>query len=141
MMPWNPPPPVPRKRPFHVFSGSHTSILIEESEVGVSVAATRQNAGRPAIVCGGLEFGTTKTPVVLSVADVIVVFSRATDCRLLHGVAIAGVLIIATDANRPIVAPTRHGRCIVLSPLIVVLFGRNTLTCLHSVAVARRAQF
>src|SRR5262245_40627465 len=116
MTPWNPPPPVPRNRPFHVLSGSHTSILMEEAGVGVSVAATRQNEGRPVIGCGGLELGTTKTPVVLSVADVIVVFSRATDCRLLHGVAIAGVLTIATDAKRPMAAPTRHGRCIVRSP-------------------------
>src|SRR5262245_45596086 len=115
MTPWNPPPPVPRNRPFHVLSGSHTSILIEESGVGVSVAVTRQNAGRPLIVCTGLELGTTKTPLVLSVADVIVVFSRVTDCRAVHGVAIAGVLPIATDAKRPMAAPTRHGRCIVLS--------------------------
>src|SRR5262245_29347167 len=121
MMPWNPPPPVPRKRPFHVFSGSHTSILIEESGVGVSVAVTRQNTGRPVIVCGGLELGTTKTPVVLSVADVIVAFSRATDCRSVHGVAIAGVLTIATDAKSPIAAPMRRGRCIVSVPLIVVV--------------------
>src|ERR1700738_2870909 len=102
MIPWNPPPPVPRNRPFHVVSGSHTSILIEESDVGVSVAVTRQNAGSPVIVCGGLELGTTKAPVVWSMADVIVVCSRATDCRLVHGVAIAGVLAIATQANRPI---------------------------------------
>src|SRR5262252_6089369 len=110
MMPWNPPPPVPRNRPFHVFSGSHTSILIEESEVGVSVAVTRQNVGRPVIVCSGLELGTTKTPLILSVADVIVVFSRARDCRSLHGVAIAGALPIATEAKRPMAVPARHGR-------------------------------
>src|SRR5215510_10411832 len=116
MMPWNPPPPVPRNRPFHVLSGNHTSILIDESGVGVSVAVTRQNEGRPVIVCGGLELGTTKVPVVLSVADVIVAFSRATDCRSLHGVALAGVLTIATDAKRPIPAPMRRGRSIVLSP-------------------------
>src|SRR6516164_5258429 len=108
MMPWNPPPPVPRNRPFHVVSGSHTSILIDESDVGVSVAVTRQNAGSPVIACGGLELGTTKTPLVLSRADVIVVSASATDCRLVHGVAITGVPAIATDAKRPIAAPTRH---------------------------------
>jgi hypothetical protein len=107
MMPWKPPPPVPRNRPFHVVSGSHTSILIAESDVGVSVAVTRQNAGSPVI---GAEPGATKVPVVLSVADVIVVCSKAWDCRLVHGVAIAGVLAIATEAKRPIAAPTRHGR-------------------------------
>src|SRR6516225_12473309 len=112
MMPWNPPPPVPRNRPFQRVSGNHTSILIEESDVGVSVAVTRQNAGSPGIVCGGLVLGTTKTPVVLSTADVIVVFSRDKDSRLVHGVAIAGVPAMASDAKRPIAAPTNHGRCI-----------------------------
>src|SRR5205809_1455075 len=110
MTPWNPPPPVPRNRPFHLVSGSHTSILIEESEVGVSVAVTRQNAGSPVSVVGGLEPGTTKTPLVLSVADVIVVSCRAKDWRLVHGVAIAGVPAIATQASRPIAAPTRKCR-------------------------------
>ena len=76
-----------------------------ESEVGVRVAVTRQKAGRPGI---GLDDpGGTKTPVVLSVAEVIVVSGRFKDWRLVHGVAIAGVLAIATEANRPIAAPTR----------------------------------
>jgi hypothetical protein len=57
-------------------------------------------------VIGGLP-GMTKTPVVLSVADVIVVCCSCKDWRLVHGVAIAGVVAIATQANRPIAAPTR----------------------------------
>src|SRR5215470_3392329 len=120
MTPWNPPPPVPRKRPFQLFSGSQTSILIAESELGASVAVTRQNAGRWVIVCAGLVLGTTKEPLVLSVADVIVACSSCRDCRLVHGVAIAGVQEIATEAQRPMAAPTRHGRSMV-SPLIVVV--------------------
>src|SRR5215468_6618111 len=115
-MPWNPPPPVPRNRPFHMVSGSHISTLIEESDVGVSVAVTRQNAGSPVIVCGGVEFGTAKTPVVLSVADVIVVCSRPRDCRLVHGVAIAGVAVIASEAKKPEDAPSRHSRCMCVLP-------------------------
>src|SRR5215471_1666765 len=115
-MPWNPPPPVPRNRPFHVVSGSHISTLIEESDVGVSVAVTRQNAGSPVIVCGGVEFGTTKMPVVLSVADVIVVCSRPRDCRLVHGVAITGVLTIASEAKTAVAAPTKHSRCMCVLP-------------------------
>src|SRR5215471_6232060 len=107
MMPWNPPPPVPRNRPFQLVSGSQASILIRESDVGVSVAVTRQNAGRPAKVCGGLEPGTTNTPLVLSVAEVIVVCSSCSDCRLVHGVAIADVLESAT--TKPMAAPTRRG--------------------------------
>src|SRR5579859_4902457 len=93
MTPWKPPPPVPRKRPFQLVSGSHASIWIWESDVGVSVAVTRQNAGRPVI---GVEPGGVKEPPVMSVADVIVVSSKLRDCRLMHGVAIADVLAIAT---------------------------------------------
>src|SRR6202163_3796177 len=107
MTPWKPPPPVPRNLPFHVVSGSQTSILMLESELGIRFAVTRQKAGRPVIVVGGLEPGTTKTPVVLSVADVIVVSCRCKDWRLVHGVAIAGVPAIATQANRPMAATTR----------------------------------
>jgi hypothetical protein len=67
--PWKPPPPVPRNLPFQPLSGSQTSILMLESELGVSVAVTRQNAGRPLIVLGGFEPGTVKEPLMLSVAD------------------------------------------------------------------------
>src|SRR5262245_48701269 len=140
MLPWNPPPPVPRNRPFHVFSGSHTSILMAESGLGVSVAVTRQNAGRPVIFCGGLEPGTTKKPLVLSVAEVIGVSLRDTDCRLVDGVAVAGVLPMATAARRPAEGPARDRRCILLSPLIVVMFGRHTVDCLYRPVVARGPQ-
>ena len=88
--PWNPPPPVPRNRPFHPLSGSQASILMLESELGVRVAVTRQNGGRPVMVVGGLVPGTTKIPLVLSVAEVIVVCSSCNIWRLVHGVAIAG---------------------------------------------------
>src|SRR6266481_7799736 len=107
IIPWNPPPPVPRNLPFHVVSGSQTSILMLESELGVKVAVTLQKAGRLVIVVGGLEPGTTKTPLVLSAADVIVVCCSGKDRRLVHGVAIAGVLAIATPANTAIAAPMR----------------------------------
>src|SRR5258708_23147464 len=107
MIPWKPPPPVPRNLPFQFVSGSQISILMLESEVGTRVAVTRQKAGRPVIVLGGLEPGTTNIPVVLSVAELIVVSSSCKDWRLVHGAAIAGVLAIATQAKRPIAAPTR----------------------------------
>ena len=46
MTPAAPPLPVPRNLPFHApVGGSHTSIWMCDSGVGVSVAATRQNAG------------------------------------------------------------------------------------------------
>src|ERR1700730_14954313 len=107
MIPWKPPPPVPRNLPFQFVSGSQISILMLESEVGTRVAVTRQKAGRPLIVLDGLEPGTVKTPDVLSVAEVIVVSSSCKDWRLVHGVAFAGELMIATAANRPIAAPLR----------------------------------
>src|SRR5579863_9090296 len=107
MIPWNPPPPVPRNLPFHFVSGSQTSILMLESEVGIRVAVTRQKSGRPVVWVGP---GGPKTPVVLSAAEVIVVSGRFKDRRLVHGVAIAGVLAIATKASRLIAAPTRRGR-------------------------------
>jgi hypothetical protein len=88
-------------------AGNQTSILIAESELGVRVAVTRQKAGRPVIAVGGLEPGTTKTPLVLSVAELIVVCCSGKDWRLVHGDAIAGVLAIAVQANRPMAAPTR----------------------------------
>jgi hypothetical protein len=78
-----------------------------ESELGVRVAVTRQKAGRPVI---GAEPGGTKTPVVLSVAEVIVVWCNCKDKRFVHGVAIAGVLAIATPANTAIAAPMRQDR-------------------------------
>src|ERR1700738_444455 len=109
MTPWKPPPPVPRNLPFHVVSGNQISVLMLESELGVRVAVTLQKAGRPVIVVGGVEPGTTKTPVVLSVADVIVVSWSCNDWRLVHGVAIAGVLATATQANRPIGEPAQWG--------------------------------
>jgi hypothetical protein len=77
-----------------------------ESELGVSVAVTRQNGGRTVIVVGGLP-GTTNTPVVLSCAEVIVVCCSCKDWRLVHGVAFAGVPAVVAKANKAIAAPTR----------------------------------
>src|SRR6185503_10926157 len=47
MTPAQPPLPTAWNLPFHPLAGSHTSTLMSESLVGVSVAATRQNSGRP----------------------------------------------------------------------------------------------
>src|SRR5579871_6049958 len=116
MTPWNPPPPVPRKRPFQLFSGSQTSILIWESCVGASVAVTRQNGGRPVI---GAEPGGVNVPPVTSVAEVMVVCSRASDdCRLVQGLAKAGVPAAVkpmvaerkAEAKSAVALPSRQGR-------------------------------
>src|SRR5262249_40511399 len=73
MVPAHAPLPTDSNLPFHPDSGSHTSIFISESFVGVNVAATRQNDGRPLktsaprVPCGGV-----KPPGATGCASVIV---------------------------------------------------------------------
>src|SRR5437868_9392693 len=81
-----------------------------ESDIGVSVAVTRQKAGRPVGIVGGLEFGTVKVPVVLSSADVMVACCSCTNFRLVHGVAGAGIRPIAIVANSTTAEPTSRSR-------------------------------
>jgi len=74
--------------PFHAEVGNQTSILISESLVGVSVAATRQNAGRsvngfgprPARPLGG----GANDPGGTLCAEVIVACGSGRDARLSH---------------------------------------------------------
>src|SRR6185295_11117129 len=73
MMPAAPPLPVPRNLPFHAaVGGIQTSILMCDSGVGVSVAATRQNAGvfMPGAVA--LAPGVRKVPASTGTAAVMV---------------------------------------------------------------------
>src|SRR5262245_58604743 len=109
MTPWKPPPPVPRNLPFQVVLGSHTSILMAESLIGVRVAVTRQTAGRPVSVVGGVV-GVTKTPLSLSVADVMVVCCSGRPLRLVQGVATAGAAQNAAEMNRAKVELTSRCR-------------------------------
>src|SRR2546425_5000463 len=82
MTPPAPPFPVPSSFPFQASAaGSHTSILMFDSGVGFSVAATRQNAGTvsdggaaPLRPCAP---GTVNGPAGTAVADVIVVSGSA----------------------------------------------------------------
>src|SRR5262245_2082136 len=99
MTPWKPPPPVPRNLLFQFVLGNQTSILMAESLIGVSVAVTRQKAGRPVSVVGGVV-GVTKTPVSLSVADVMVVCCTCRPARLVQGVAAAGAAVNAAETKR-----------------------------------------
>src|SRR5262249_27476354 len=46
MTPAQPPLPTAWNLPFQPFAGSHTSILISQSDEGLSVAATPQKSGR-----------------------------------------------------------------------------------------------
>src|SRR5690349_5526020 len=88
MLPVQPPLPTAWKRPFQPVlptapsargSGSHTSILMSESLVGVSVAATRQNAGaaakkrRAAGAGGGAGRGGTNVPAATGSAALTVI--------------------------------------------------------------------
>jgi hypothetical protein len=65
---------------------------MSESVDGFSVAATRQNAGRPLAACtkvggtGGLPagMGIVNAPASTAHASVIVVFGKASDARLSH---------------------------------------------------------
>jgi hypothetical protein len=51
---------------------------------------------------------------------------------LVHGVAIAGVQEIATEAKKPMAAPTRHGRNMVSSLICFFLKGMHTLADPHN---------
>src|SRR5580704_4981673 len=76
--------------PFQPDAGIQTSILMSESRDGFSVAATRQNAGRPLTACtkavgaGGPPeaMGIVNAPASTARASVIVVFGSASDARL-----------------------------------------------------------
>src|SRR6185436_8915134 len=95
MFPAQPPLPTACSLPFHpppppATAGSQISILMSESLDGVSVAATRQNAGRSA---NGFaprpRAGGVNAPAATVWADVIVVFGSLSDERLSHVAACA----------------------------------------------------
>src|SRR5262245_24222236 len=69
--------------------GIHTSILMSESLVGFSVAATRQNSGTSlnAAAPRAPPPGGVNWPAATVCAIVIVVFGSETDSRLSHGAA------------------------------------------------------
>src|SRR5215471_6877570 len=84
--------PVPRYLPFQPENGIQTSILMFESEVGVNVAATRQNAGR-----------LPKAPPS-GAATVIVVSGKLMLAKLAHDAALAGVEAMPTSGASKAVA-------------------------------------
>src|SRR5580704_3090800 len=90
MVPPAPPLPVPRNLPFQLpDGGSHTSILMCESGDGLTVAATRQNAGT---VTDGAPAGapwTLNGPASTAVADVMVVSGSVKADSRSHGPAAA----------------------------------------------------
>src|SRR5258708_2896444 len=100
-----PPVPFPWKLPFQPAAGIQTSILMSESLVGLSVAVTRQNAGRflngavgsprPPPPAGGV-----KAPAATVAAEVIVVFGNDREARLSHDAADAVIRLNSIVANR-----------------------------------------
>src|SRR5262245_33182277 len=107
--PANPPFPGITNLPFQSRAGIHSSILISESALGISVAVTRQKAGKSANgdgaaprplpdgpAAGGaapapLNAGNgTKLPASTALANVIVVCGSVNLARLSQGAATAG---------------------------------------------------
>src|SRR5262245_998656 len=89
MVPAQPPLPTAWNLPFHARAGSQTSILMSESEEGLSVAATRQNAGNWLNCCAaaGPVPGRLNPPAGAIWAKVIEVFGSARDAKLSHDAA------------------------------------------------------
>src|SRR5215510_2577448 len=104
MVPAQPPLPTAWNLPFHDWAGSQTSILISESGEGVSVAATRQNAGNWLNCCtvAGPAPGRLNPPAGTIWAKVIEVFGSARDDNLSHDAAAlcACLSIMSISARR-----------------------------------------
>src|SRR6185295_3356452 len=104
MTPAHPPLPTAWNFPFQPDAGSHTSILMSESLVGVNVAATRQNAGSAAIgppparppPAAPRPAGGVKAPAGTACAIVIVASPRASETRPSHAVVSVGAPARAT---------------------------------------------
>src|SRR5215510_1130495 len=103
MVPAQPPLPTAWNLPFHAEAGSQTSILMSESEEGLSVAATRQNAGNWLNCCAaGPVPGGLNPPAGTICAKVIEVFGSARDDNLSHDAAAlsACLSIMSISARR-----------------------------------------
>src|SRR5215469_6021443 len=92
MTPAQPPLPTAWNLPFHPLAGSHTSTLMSESLLGVSVIATRQNAGRsvneaPRVPWAPSATGSENAPAATRCAVVTVASFNVSRARLSHGAA------------------------------------------------------
>src|SRR6188768_3688405 len=90
MVPFQPPLPTACSLPFQPAIGSQTSILMSDSLVGVSVAATRQNAGRSASAAPPRPPACARAPAATDAANVTVPFVSLADDRLSQVAAYAG---------------------------------------------------
>ena len=103
MNPAQPPLPTDWSLPFHPEKGSQTSILISESLEGLSVAATRQNAGSLPYAAAGdsLGPGGINSPAPTLCAEVIVVFACERVARLSQEAATADDALDAVIGRTP----------------------------------------
>src|SRR6187399_1422349 len=132
MLPFQPPLPTIRNLPFHAVlpgapaargAGSHTSILMSESAVGLSVAATRQNAGRSANALPPRPPGCENAPAATASAAVIVALGSASDARLSQ-VAACAVAVVSVEAiANPKVATRARRRSMVSTSSRLYLFS------------------
>src|SRR5580704_14504899 len=85
MVPAQPPLPTASNFPFQSAIGSQISILMSESDEGVSVAVTRQKVGSwPNCGVAGSVPGRANFPAGTTWVSVIEVFGSAKDDRLSH---------------------------------------------------------
>jgi hypothetical protein len=83
-------------------------MLMSESEVGVNVAAIRQNPGRPVNICPP---GAVYVPAGTDWVAVIVVSGNARPGRLAHVAAAAGVAPMPKSETNSAVESTPAARC------------------------------
>src|SRR5689334_16094681 len=97
--PLNAPLPTAWNLPFQPDSGNQTSILMSESLVGFSVAATRQNAGSPVKSPVSPDASGENAPARTEPAAVIVAWGNASFASSLHEPAAPVGAGRAGDAN------------------------------------------
>src|ERR1051325_2919732 len=110
IVPPSPPLPTAWNLRFHPDAGSQTSTRMSESDVGVSLIATRQNVGRflyAAAAFGLFAFGGTNAPACTDSADRTVPFATGVCARAPQGRS--APVRTATETRQP---PTgdRRGR-------------------------------
>lgn len=107
--PLNAPLPTACNLPFQPDAGSHTSMLMAESGVGVSVAATRQKAGTARV--GAASPGGVKGPASTGRVSVIVAPGRDIVCSDTHEpLAIAVRADAVPNAAMPATIAIVHAR-------------------------------
>src|SRR5436309_14529739 len=118
MIPPRPPLPTPSNFPFQPVVGIHTSALMSEAGLGLSVTVTRQKDGRPWI--GIPPLGGVNVPDTVA-AEVTVVSGNAFSAALLmrseHVSAAAGVAARAMVTNANAKSTTNELRLIRISSL------------------------